>query len=309
VIGATCVGLGGIRGAENVPFDLCIVDEASRATATEVLIPLACSRRIVLVGDDRQLPPYIDEAVGRPDILRQHNLTEAEIKRSLFEQLARQLPSDNTIELTHQHRMNPAIGRLVSECFYSGRLTSEPRDPLTILQMLAPCPVTWLTTTHLKNERFERRDGSSVVNDLEARVIRTFLNTANGLAVAARRVLTVAVITGYAAQRDLLERRLEGDLAAWRSLAIEIQTIDSYQGRQADVVLYSMTRSNRRRELGFLRERPRLNVALSRARELLVIVGDHAFAREAGKGQAWREVLDHIEASPGDCCIERARVR
>jgi superfamily I DNA and/or RNA helicase len=84
--------------------------------------------------------------------------------------------------------------------------------------------------------------------------------------------------------------------------------VDAFQGRQADVVLYSMTRSNPRREVGFLRERPRLNVALSRARDVLVVVGDHTFARAAPQAQAIRRVIDHIEAWPDECCIEPARV-
>ena len=308
VVAATCVGLGGTRGAESVPFDLCIVDEASRATATEVLIPLALSRRMVLVGDDRQLPPYVEEAVRSPEVLAQHKLNKDEVQSSLFVQLARDLPKENVVELTHQHRMNPAIGRLISECFYDGKLSSEPREPLAILEMLAPRPVTWLTTSHLRG-RFERRHGSSIANDLEARVIRTFLNTANGLAAAARRHLSLAVLAGYGAQRELLEQRLEADFTAWPHLTIECQTVDSYQGRQADVVLYSMTRSNPHGDIGFLRERPRLNVALSRAQDVLVIVGDHAFAREADRAQAIRRVLDHIEAFPEECRLERARVQ
>jgi AAA domain/Protein kinase domain len=307
VVAATCVGLGGIKGAESVPFDLCIVDEASRATATELLIPIALSKRIVLVGDDRQLPPYVDEAISRPAVLKQHGLNKDDITTSLFARLARELPEDNIVELTNQHRMQPAIGRLVSECFYDGKLTSEPRELLTILDMLAPRPVTWLTTSDCR-DRFERAHGSSMANDLETRVIRTFLNTANSLASAARHPLSVAVLAGYGAQRDLLERRIEADFGAWQFLSIECQTVDAYQGRQADVVLYSMTRSNTRGDIGFLRERPRLNVALSRARDVLVIVGDHAFARSADKAQAIRRVLDHIEASPAECCLEGARV-
>jgi hypothetical protein len=308
VVAGTCVGMGGVRGAESVPFDLCIVDEASRATATEVLIPLALSRRMVLVGDDRQLPPYVEDALSRPAVLAQHKLSKGDVERSLFATLAQELPRKNVVELSHQHRMSPAIGRLISNCFYECKLSSEPREELRILQALAPRPVTWLTTSH-RADRFEREQGSSAANDLEARVIRSFLSVANGLAGDNRRHLSVAVLAGYGAQRRLLEQRLEADLAAWPYLSIECQTVDSYQGREADVVLYSMTRSNKLGEIGFLRERPRLNVALSRARELLVIVGDHAFAREAEQGQAIRRVLDHIEASPEECALEKASVQ
>ena len=307
VAAATCVGLGALRGIDHVPFDLCIVDEASRATATELLIPMALSKSIVLVGDDKQLPPYVDEALTKSALLKQHHLDVREVKTPLFARLAAELPEENIVALTHQHRMQPAIGRLVSDCFYSGKLTSEPRDPFTILTLIAPRPVTWLTTSHLDG-RGDRRYGSSFANDLEARVIRTFLNTANGLAKAARRPLKVAVLAGYGAQRDVLSRRLEAEIPKWKSLDIECQTVDAYQGRQADLVLYSMTRSNAKGDVGFLRERPRLNVALSRARDQLVIVGDHLFARDAREAKAMRRVIDHIEAWPDESCIEKARV-
>ncbi|HEX7298767.1 MAG TPA: AAA domain-containing protein [Solirubrobacteraceae bacterium] len=308
VVAATCVGLGGIRGAHGVPFDLCIVDEASRATATELLIPMALSKSIVLVGDEKQLPPYVDEAVTRPALLEQHGLQREDVTTPLFARLASELPVDNVVPLTHQHRMNPAIGRLVSDCFYDGALTSEPRDPMTIFDTIAPRPVSWLTTSHLP-DRSDRRYGQSFANDLEARVIRSFLGEANALAAAGKTRVKVAVLAGYGAQRDVLERRLEAEIPGWAALDVELQTVDAYQGRQADVVLYSMTRSNVSGDVGFLREKPRLNVALSRARDVIVIVGDHLFAREAPRAQAMRRVIDHIEAWPTECCIEEARDR
>ena len=260
----------------------------------------------MLVGDDRQLPPYVDDAVSRPEVLAQYQLTKEEVTTSLFSTLARELPEENVVGLWHQHRMHPAIGRLVSYCFYDRKLTSEPRTPMTLLTPIAPRPVTWLTTSHLDG-RFERRHGLSVANDLEARLIRSFLVAANQLAVKARRSLKVAVLAGYAAQRDVLERRLEAELGTWNGLSVDCQTVDSFQGRQAEIVIYSMTRSNADGELGFLRERPRLNVALSRAKDLLVIVGDHAFARDARGAQTIRRVLDHIDTFPKECCLERAR--
>ncbi len=84
--------------------------------------------------------------------------------------------------------------------------------------------------------------------------------------------------------------------------------VDAFQGRQADIVVFSLTRSNRKRSLGFTKERPRLNVALSRARDALVVIGDHAFAREAHEATAMRRVLDYIEDHPDDCALERARL-
>jgi serine/threonine protein kinase len=308
VVAATCVGLGSVRGYDSLEFDLCIIDEASKATAPELLIPMARARRFVLVGDEHQLPPYIEDEVLGHETLQARGLSKDEVKTPLFAQLAEGLPTECVVALTHQHRMHPAIGGLVSKCFYDGALSSEPREHLSMLSMIAPSPVTWLTTSRHR-DRFESRQGQSTFNELEARCIKTFLNTANGLAHAARRKLHVAVLTGYSNQRSLIEQRLVGDLLEWENLDVECQTVDAYQGRQADVVLYSVTRSNRDGRIGFLRERPRINVALSRARDCLVIVGDHVFARNAkGAGLGLRPVVEYIEEHPETCAIAEARL-
>jgi AAA domain/Protein kinase domain len=306
VVAATCVGFGGLRGAETVEFDLVLVDEASKATAPELLIPLSRARRIVLVGDDRQLPPYIEEGALDEERLAARGLTAAEVSTPVFGALAAALPEENSLTLTHQHRMNPAIGRLVSDCFYDGELTSAPRARAPWLDSLAPRPVTWLTTSNAQN-RPERRAGRSYVNELEVRVIARFLREADEKAHAAGVNHSVAVLSGYAAQRDALEQRIARDRPGFKALRVECQTVDAFQGRQADIVLLSLARSNKQRRLGFMRERPRLNVALSRARDTLILVGDHAFARAADGAGEMRRVLDHIEAHPDDCIREKAR--
>jgi len=308
VVAATCVGLAGQRGADSVDFDVVIIDEASKATAPELMIPLSRGRRFILVGDDRQLPPYLEEEAIDESQLAERGLTSDEIKKPLFTALADQVKKTNIVTLTHQHRMHPAIGRLVADCFYPEEgLTSEDRPGLTWLTMLAPRPVTWLTTTPYK-ERFEQRLGVSVRNDLEIKVISTFLNTANGLAASAKAKPSVAVLAGYAAQRDALERRIAREAHNWRNLAIECHTVDAFQGRQAEIVLYSMTRSNAKRQLGFVKERPRINVALSRAQDAMIVVGDHLFAREARGSQAMRRVLEHIDDNPDDCALMKGRL-
>jgi superfamily I DNA and/or RNA helicase len=101
---------------------------------------------------------------------------------------------------------------------------------------------------------------------LETRVLATFLSTANALAGAAKAKPTVAVLSGYAAQRDALERRISRDRHNWRNLAIECHTVDSFQGRQAEIVLYSVTRSNARRQLGFVKEPATKRRPLARTR-------------------------------------------
>lgn len=304
VVAGTCVGLGGLRGFDSVAYDLVIVDEASRATAPELMIPLARGRRAVLVGDDKQLPPYVEQEALDERLLAERNLTKAELTKPLFVTLAEGLPVDNVSKLTHQHRMHPAIGRMISHCFYDDGLTSEDREAAGWLTVLAPRPVTWLTTSALSKRR--EVPGASVSNPREVEVIATFLRRAETLAAAARKKPTVAVLTGYAAQRDALQTRIARSSQQWPHLDIECQTVDAFQGREADIVIYSLTRSNNRRQLGFIKDPPRLNVAFSRAQDVLVIVGDDEFARNAKGSAQLCKVLDHISDNPDDCAMVAA---
>lgn len=304
VVAGTCVGLGGLRGFDSVAYDLVIIDEASRATAPELMIPLSRGRRAVLVGDDKQLPPYVEQEALDERLLAERSLTKAELTKPLFVTLAEGLPADNVSKLTHQHRMHPAIGRMVSRCFYDGDLTSEDREAANWLNVLAPRPVTWLTTSALSKRR--ELSGASASNPREVEVIATFLRRAETLAAAARKKPTVAILTGYAAQRDALQTRIARSSQQWPHLDIECQTVDAFQGREADIVIYSLTRSNNRRQLGFVKDPPRLNVAFSRAQDMLIIVGDDEFARDAKGSAQLCKVLDHISDTPDDCVMVAA---
>ncbi|MDQ3724380.1 MAG: AAA domain-containing protein [Actinomycetota bacterium] len=306
VVAATCVGYAAVRGSEAIEFDLCIVDEASKATATEMLVPMTRARKWVIVGDHRQLPPFVDDALQTPALLERFSLSQEELRTTLFDRLRERLPQECIRALTRQHRMAPAIGDLVSECFYDGALTSAPRRPPSWLHVVAPAPVCWFTTSRSK-ERFERRHGTTVVNDYEARAAATLLGRLNFGAKAARKHLSVVVLTGYAGQRDLISRQIAGSLRGWKNISVECATVDAFQGRQADVAIYSVTRSNRKGRIGFLAEERRLNVALSRGRDALILVGDHAGVRQVTGRNPFLEVLNQIEGNEG-CALEEMQL-
>jgi hypothetical protein len=304
VVAATCVGFGGTPAWDTIEFDLCIVDEASKATATELLIPMARARRWVLVGDHRQLPPYVDEALLDRSLLREFDLSEDEIRETLFERLRRELPPSCRFLLSTQHRMVPAIGDLISGCFYDGELRSAPSERPAWLSMALAEPVVWLSTAHLSDRR-EQQSGTSHTNPLEARSIRNLLGSLNLLAGCAGQHLHVGVLTGYADQRDEIEGRIADKRAEWEHLDIVCNTVDAFQGREVDVAIYSVTRSNVGGRLGFLQERRRLNVALSRGRVGLVVVGDDQFVQTAEGDNPFAAVVAHIRAA-GECCFDEA---
>lgn len=304
VVAGTCIGIS--RDIQDIEFDLCIVDEASKATATEVLVPMARSHRWILVGDPKQLPPFRDEVSRDSDFLDKYELTQEDIRETLFDRLLRTLPDGCRKMLTIQHRMVAPIGNLVSECFYEGQLKSARTDVDQNLTKVLPQPVCWLTTTKLPNNR-EQSASSSFDNACEVKVIVQFLKQLNQIAVQTEKKYSVAVLTGYAAQLKLLDRNLASELNNWQALTVECNTVDAFQGREADIAVYSVTRSNKEGKVGFLRDAERLNVALSRGKVGLLIVGDHSFCRTLSNNPLHR-VLDYVESHPKNCALKEAKL-
>ena len=303
VVGATCVGLTGLRGADSVDFDLCIVDEASKATATEVLVPVVQSRRWILVGDDRQLPPFVEEALNKRDILEQFELTRAEVAQTLFSVLAEGLPASAVVQLSHQHRMHPGIGGLISHCFYNDSLTSAERGVDERIKLALGVPVTWVDTSR-KDDRHEVASGKSYLNRLELQVARQLLERLNLAAAKDGTTLRVALLTGYDPQRRELVGMVASNEPSLANLEIHVANVDAYQGQEADVAVFCVTRSNDRGDLGFLRQAQRVNVALSRARDALVLIGDASFVRSAtSTSNPLAEVLRYIESHPETCTV------
>jgi AAA domain/Protein kinase domain len=303
VVAATCIGLASLPGAGEVTYDLCIVDEASKATATEVLVPMARAKRWVFVGDSKQLPPFEDEVHRDPALRRRFEIESEEATESLFGRLRRLLPQGCQRMLKKQYRMVPAIGRLISECFYDGELESDIRAPDARLTSVTGRPVTWVTTRYLEDRREERAE-ESFVNPAEVDRILDLLTEFEEAVNDSDDRVSVRLLSGYSAQVRLLERSIDRSQHLFPHLEVECSTVDTVQGREAEVVIFSVTRSNEAERAGFLSEFARINVALSRAREALVIIGDDEFVRRVQSAEPLRRVLLHIEQYPEDCAFQ-----
>jgi hypothetical protein len=298
VVAATCVGLAGIRGAMDVAFDLCIVDEASKATATETLVPMSRASKWVLVGDQRQLPPFVEDNTITAELLAKYEVTTEQLEETLFARLAADLPAHSKFVLSEQHRMLPAIGDLITHCFYPGLLSTRPRDVPNYVQLALGTPVVWLDTSELANRR-EEKYGSSRANALEVRLACRMLEKLEFTASMCKVSLSVAVLTGYLAQRDALRNAIERLRAGWPHLTVSVNTVDAFQGREATVCIFSLTRSNDAGDVGFLEKR-RVNVALSRGRDALILIGDADHIRRRGPANnPLYEVLQYVSGSDG----------
>ena len=281
LVGATCLGIASLSAAIDFNFDWVIVDEAGKATPPEILVPICLGKKVVLVGDHKQLPPVVDEALLKLQDKERMNITREDLELSLFEYLERSLNDDCKSILDEQYRMNPVIGDLISKLFYESKLLSKTsREEKTIpLKMFESKPLVWLSTAS-RSDRKEERISDSYRNSCEAKIIFEQLLEIDEELGELKLKKETAIIAGYRGQRDRLTRLYESSYKArFRNMTVEINTVDAFQGRETDIVFYSVVRSNDDGKLGFLKDARRLNVAFSRARELLVVVGDHQCAQ------------------------------
>lgn len=304
VIAGTCIGMASVPGIQDVSFDLCIIDEASKATPTEVLVPMARSKKWVLVGDPKQLPPFIEQEFQKDnDLIDEYGLSTEFLKETLLERFLTELPKHSAKELNKQYRMVEGIGNLVSHCFYNEKLESEKKESDLDLTPSFATPVTWLSTSSLKT-RHDEEVGNSHKNSAEVTVVIRALKRIEFIAKAKRKKISIAIIAGYIAQVDEIDMAIDRETRFSKWLDISCNSVDAFQGRQADICIYSVTRSNTIGKIGFLREFPRLNVALSRAKSHLIIVGDHVFCRTAKGENPFVEVIKYIEMNSTSCTIE-----
>ena len=278
VICATCVGAGG-RLLDSRRFPLVLLDEATQATEPASLIPLTKgARHVVLVGDHHQLPPTVISRRAEEDGLA----------CSLFERLVA-LEAPATM-LTTQYRMHPVIREWPSERFYGGQL----EDGILAEERAAPAGFVWpdwnapVAFIPVEGAEDTSPDGASKQNMDEA-----------GLAVRVVDMLLsgnditphdIGVVTPYSGQVRLLNDLFEsagGREQHERYHGLEIKTVDGYQGREKDVIVLSAVRANEAGELGFLTDRRRLNVAITRARRGLIVLGHPRTLRNDSSWASW----------------------
>lgn len=274
VVGATCIGAASRPELSGVEFDLGIVDEAGQIGVADTLVPLTRVRRGVLVGDDRQLPPFRDpevdqwaQGIGNPELVRL-------MSQSALERLRAGLPSSHVVQLTRQRRMPAEIADFISAAFYRGELLTEKDHRHT--DPLFSSPMAFVDTAALPDRerresgghRAEGRGRKGPFNTCEARLL------ARLAAFYHRRGCEWVVIVPYLAQRLEVVRHLTPLIGDSQLADASVGSVDSYQGGECDVVLYGFTRSNPEGRIGFLKELRRANVAFTRAKSQLVLTGD-----------------------------------
>ncbi len=247
-------------------FTTLFIDEAAQALEAACWIPMKRVSRVVLAGDHCQLPPTVKSL----EALR------GGLAKTLMERIAERKPEAVTL-LTVQYRMNRRIMEFSSKWFYGGMV--EPAPEVAHRGILDyDEPVKWIDTSG--TEAYERFVGESFgrINKREARLTIDTLK-AYFEKIGKQRVLEedidVGVISPYRAQVQLLRQMIRNDeaLRPFRKL-LSVNTVDGFQGQERDIVVISLVRSNREGQIGFLSDLRRMNVAITRARMKLVIMGN-----------------------------------
>ncbi|WP_232256685.1 AAA domain-containing protein [Helicobacter pylori] len=266
-----------LKEKETPYFDSVIVDEAAKANPLELLMVMALAKeRIILVGDDRQLPHYLDDEIGKKledESQDAQDEIEKALKDSMFKKLkerAQKLKEldgkERFITLNKQYRMHRSLGGLVSGVFYEPHNEGfeshfKEEDLKHNLRVLDNKPLAWID---VKNPKERRNADGSYYRESEIAAIKEYLD----LFMKDEPNFTFGVITFFSEQKRRLEQALKG------YANLEIGTVDSFQGKEFDVVFLSSVRTHYTEGFGFLKDSPRLCVALSRQKRVLIVVGD-----------------------------------
>lgn len=266
---------GPLHRLRDLEFDRIVIDEAAQALECACWIPLLRASAAVLVGDHKQLPPTIISRAA----------AKGGLNRTLFDRLMQELDSSASAMLRVQYRMHRSIMQWSSAAMYDDALEAHASVAdwsLDDLDHVTPTPDTsspliMIDTAGCDMHESEDGDGSKS-NAGEARLLRCHVESLIGAGV---RPDQIGVITPYNAQVALLREALDGVHAGVcdrpeEGAGIEIDSVDGFQGREKEAIILSLVRSNERGEVGFVGDARRLNVAVTRARRHLAIIGDSA---------------------------------
>lgn len=280
VVCCTCIGSGGDI-LENMMFERVLVDEATQATEPAVLVPLARGcRQLVLVGDHCQLPPTVlstraeEEGLGVP----------------LFSRMvACGVPP---FMLDTQYRMHPGIAMFPSDLFYGGKLLNGVSAPERRPLAGFPWPREEFPIAFVPVQGNEVDDGVSKLNEAEAAAAYDAVE--HLLKGGQCRISDIAVVTPYAAQARLIRRMLRQLTHSFDGY-VEVSSVDGFQGREKEAVVFSAVRSNSYGSVGFVKDWRRVNVSFTRARRALIVIGNDQCLRR-GDPDTWMPWLAWADA-------------
>ena len=295
VIASTLVGAAN-RLLDGQKFGTVFIDEAAQAMEAACWIPIRRASRVIFAGDHCQLPPTVKSLEA----------LKGGLGKTLMERIVENKPECVSL-LQVQYRMNDEIMQFSSDYFYHGQMKSAPEVAHRVIHE-GDAPILWLDTSTInlgEDEKYDFREqfiGESFgrVNKGEANLTLSLLQI-YFQRIGKQRILDdridVGIISPYRAQVQYLKRLIKkrAFFKPFRHL-ISVNTVDGFQGQERDVILISMVRANQEGQIGFLRDLRRMNVAITRARMKLIILGD---APTMTRHPFYHKLFNYIQALRG----------
>lgn len=296
IVGATCMHIAsGQYHRMNLEFDYVIMDESSKASPPETLVPINMGRNIILIGDHKQLPPVITK-----DINLKNKVDEAltdnglgknkDFGKSLFETLMEAFEKDPKQQkylkmLDIQYRMPAQIGTLISKYFYNNKLKNAApkllKNKAHGLSLKKETSIVFINTSNRPNpsDNGNKTNRNNPCNVSAITELLEQLNTLYPNNLEQENPLNIAIIAGYRGQVKLLRKEINTSQYENFDTLINIDTVDKFQGAERDIIIYDVVRSSPKQQdvIGFLENYRRINVAFSRVKRLLFVVGDKEY--------------------------------
>ena len=267
------------RVLENMEFPMCIIDEAAQALMPSCWIPIAKSSKVALVGDPYQLPPTVKSDQAR----------KLRFEKTLLEYALERMGHSNLLNI--QYRMHEKIMHFSNSQFYAGALKASDKVANKKLKISENQPLQFIDTAGCGFEEKINPSSKSRYNPEEFLIIREHLLQLIEACKNEGDQAEIAIISPYKEQVMHISDALneDVDLADHR---ITVSTIDGYQGQEKDVVYLSLVRCNEKGDIGFLRDYRRMNVAMTRAKRMLVLVGDSG---TISQDRFYSKFLDYVD--------------
>lgn len=282
LVGATCIGVNSQPRFSNIQFDVTIIDEAGQIQIHNALVPMSVSNKLIMLGDYKQIPPSVDQELLEKCI--DNNIETDLLRKSLFEMMFERLPETNRMMLDTQYRMPGEIADIISEWFYNSEYKSPSfkRNLAGIIPGISSKPFVVIDTSMVLERYEQRTQEHGSYNVFEADICSQIINYVIREKIDIS-LNEIGIISAYGDQVIQIKKALSGIIPIETANAM-VATLDSFQGQERELIIYSFTKSSTkkpdRRRIGFLNELRRLNVAMSRCKKTLIMIGDMKFLSE-----------------------------
>lgn len=308
VVGATCIGINTNKEFSKIPFDVVIVDESGQIQLHNLIVPLSRAPKAILVGDHKQLPPIVNQEMV--DELNENGYESMWMEKSWFELLWDKTPDDRKAMLDTQFRSPSIISNYISSAFYENKYFAgvgmDKKEPV-----LDFCKSTlvFIDTSNSKNNLETTRDLDGrlevVGNQLETKIVETLVRNIVLEKPDIAKDNELGIIVPYANHVKQIQKALEA-MVKRENLDMQnlstrdmVASVDSYQGQERDIILFSFSRSNLKGTVGFLSDWRRLNVAMTRTKQQIIMIGNFntltKLARPGSKDEEFKIAMQKLK--------------